>query len=262
MEKLRELIKEHSDKPDRKVMGEVLELLKKEPGLFVVTVRVTNNFFLGAENGKAAAFLYTGREYAEEFVKGLELVGVQAKVLEIRPLQRSSFFKDLYRSGFEAVVIDKGQDHFLAMSLFSIIKKPQDTSEIVVNPSLVRAANQFYQALAQHQAFPEMQDLMCKELYNARLLVPVADPQKTSVVPVLRTGSGVRYYPVFTDLVEFGKFDGKHQFAAREVRFRDLKKYLEYVHGVVINPFGFVLRLDGEKLDRIEKENMKLKVVK
>ena len=208
----------------------------------------TKNFFLGAENGKAAAFLYTSREYADEFVKGLEMVGVETKVLEIRPLQRISFFNDLYRSGFEAVVIDKGQENHMSMSLFSIIEKPKDTSEIVMNPSLVRSANQFYQALVQHQAFPQMQDLMCKELYGARLLVPVADPQKTTAVPVLTTGKGVRYYPAFTDLVEFGKFDRKHQFGAMEVRFRDLKKYLDYVNGIVVNPFGFALRLDGEKL--------------
>lgn len=55
MEKLRELMKEHQDKADKKVMGEVLELLQREPGLFVVTVHATKNFFLGAENGKAAA---------------------------------------------------------------------------------------------------------------------------------------------------------------------------------------------------------------
>ena len=162
MEKLRELMKEHQDKADKKVMGEVLELLQREPGLFVVTVHATKNFFLGAENGKAAAFLYTSREYADEFVKGLEMVGVETKVLEIRPLQRISFFNDLYRSGFEAVVIDKGQENHMSMSLFNIIEKPKDTSEIVMNPSLVRSANQFYQALVQHQEFPEMQDLMCK----------------------------------------------------------------------------------------------------
>ena len=114
-------------------MGEVLELLQREPGLFVVTVHATKNFFLGAENGKAAAFLYTSREYADEFVKGLEMVGVETKVLEIRPLQRISFFNDLYRSGFEAVVIDKGQENHMSMSLFSIIEKPKDTSEIVMN---------------------------------------------------------------------------------------------------------------------------------
>ena len=207
MEKLRELMKEHQDKADKKVMGEVLELLQREPGLFVVTVHATKNFFLGAENGKAAAFLYTSREYADEFVKGLEMVGVETKVLEIRPLQRISFFNDLYRSGFEAVVIDKGQENHMSMSLFSIIEKPKDTSgdrDEPVPGSFCK--NQFYQALVQHQAFPQMQDLMCKELYGARLLVPVADPQKTTAVPVLTTGKGVRYYPAFTDLVEFGKF--------------------------------------------------------
>ncbi|MFR4578460.1 MAG: hypothetical protein ACLT76_01235 [Clostridium fessum] len=39
MEKLRELMKEHQDKADKKVMGEVLEPLQREPGLFVVTVQ-------------------------------------------------------------------------------------------------------------------------------------------------------------------------------------------------------------------------------
>ena len=144
MEKLRKLMKEHQDK-QIKSEWRVLELLQREPGLFVVTVHATKNFFLGAENGKAAAFLYTSREYADEFVKGLEMVGVETKVLEIRPLQRISFFNDLYRSGFEAVVIDKGQENHMSMPLFSIIEKPKDTSEIVMNPSLVRSANQFYQ---------------------------------------------------------------------------------------------------------------------
>ena len=46
MEKLRKLMKEHQDKADKKVMGEVLELLQREPGLFVVTVHATKNFFL------------------------------------------------------------------------------------------------------------------------------------------------------------------------------------------------------------------------
>ena len=137
MEKLRELMKEHQDKADKKVMGEVLELLQREPGLFVVTVHATKNFFLGAENGKAAAFLYTSREYADEFVKGLEMVGVETKVLEIRPLQRISFFNDLYRSGFEAVVIDKGQENHMSMSLFSIIETKgyiRDRDEPVPGP--------------------------------------------------------------------------------------------------------------------------------
>ena len=83
MEKLRELMKEHQDKADKKVMGEVLELLQREPGLFVVTVHATKNFFLGAENGKAAAFLYTSREYADEFVKGLEMVGVEDRSCQV-----------------------------------------------------------------------------------------------------------------------------------------------------------------------------------
>ena len=99
MEKLRELMKEHQDKADEKSDGRGSGAASERAGIVCVTVHATKNFFLGAENGKAAAFLYTSREYADEFVKGLEMVGVETKVLEIRPLQRISFFNDLYRSG-------------------------------------------------------------------------------------------------------------------------------------------------------------------
>lgn len=46
------------------------------------------------------------------------------------------------------------------------------------------------------------------------------------------------------------------------MKFRDLKKLVRKVDGIVVNPFGFGLRLDREKIDNIEKECSTLKVVK
>ncbi|MFR4578459.1 MAG: hypothetical protein ACLT76_01230 [Clostridium fessum] len=72
-------------------------------------------------------------------MKGLEMVGVETKVLEIRPLQRISFFNDLYRSGFEAVVIDKGQENHMSMSLFSIIEEAKGYIRDRDEPAPVRS---------------------------------------------------------------------------------------------------------------------------
>ena len=261
MERVRELIKKCREDGDSKaIFGEILELLKTEEGMFAVSARITNNFYMGTENGKAAAFIYTSRDNADGFVKSMKWVGIETKSLEIHPAQRIAFFNDLYRSGFEAVVIDKEQES-LSMSLFSIIEKPEPGTETVMNPSLMRAASQFYQALVRHRAVEMMQDLMCAELYKGRYLAPTSDPRKMTP-PVLADNKGGKFYPVFTDWVEFGKFDRKRHFQTDTIRFRDFKNYMSGVDGIVVNPFGFGLKLDTEKLERIEKENLKLKVVK
>ena len=72
----------------------------------------------------------------------------------------------------------------------------------------------------------------------------------------------MKFYPVFTDHIEFGKFDKKQKYQTELVKFRDLKKLVRKVDGIVVNPFGFGLRLDSEKIDNIEKECSTLKVVK
>ena len=46
------------------------------------------------------------------------------------------------------------------------------------------------------------------------------------------------------------------------IKFRDFKKLIRKVDGIVVNPFGFGLRLDREKIEKIESENSTLKVVK
>ena len=259
MEKVQELIQSYQKEENSSVISQVQELLQTEEGMFAIVARVTNNFYMGTANGKPAAFIYTCREYADAFVKEMRSVGVETKSLDIRPEQRIGFFNDLYRSGFEAVVINKDHES-LSMSLFSIIEKPEQTGDMVVNPDLMCAAIRFYQGLASQHLIKEMQDLVCAELFQARFLYPQTDPRYPT--PALLTDNkGKKFCPVFTDPVEFGKFDKKHRYHGTVVKFRDLKKLMEGADGIVVNPFGFGLRLSQEKLERIERENQKLKVV-
>ena len=132
---------------------------------------------------------------------------------------------------------------------------------MVINPSLMRAAAQFYQELSRKRAVKPMQDLMCSELYNAKFLIPAEDVNER-VYPMIADNKGLKFYPVFTDLIEFGKFDKKQKYQPVVVKFRDLKKLVRKVDGIVVNPFGFGLRLDREKIDNIERDCSTLKVVK
>ena len=147
------------------------------------------------------------------------------------------------------------------MSLFSIIERPQVSEDVILNPGLLRAADQFYQGLACKKAVKQMQDLMCRELYQAKFLIP-SESEKEPAYPMITNRKGGKFYPVFTDLVEFGKFNKNRNLHAAVLRFRDFKKLIRKVDGIVINPVGFNLLLDQEKLERIDQENSSLKIVK
>lgn len=262
MEKVQKLIQSYNRRKKEEVVFEqVRELLQTEEGLFAISVRVTNNFYMGAANGKPAAFLFTCREFAEEFVKEMRSVGVETKSLEIRPVQRMAFFNDLYRSGFEAIVLDQNQKKSLSMSLFSIVTKPEQEENVVMNPDLMCAAIRFYQGLASQHVIKEMQDWVCSELYKARFIYPETTAHY-STVALLTDNKGRKFVPVFTDAVELAKFDKKHNYQNKVVKFREFKKLLGRADGIVVNPFGFGLKLDSEKIDRILNENQTLKVVK
>lgn len=262
MEKVQKLIQSYTKRKKEEVVFEqVRELLQTEEGLFAVSIRATNNFYMGTANGKPAAFLFTCREYADEFVKELRADGIESKSLEIRPVQRIAFFNDLYRSGFEAVMLDQNQKKSLAISLFSLVSKPESEEKMVMNPELMRAAICFYQGLASKQAIKEQQDWVCSELYKGRFIYPETTAHY-STVALLTDNRGRKFVPVFTDAVEFGKFDKKHHYQEKIVKFREFKKLLGKADGIVVNPFGFGLRLNLDKLNRIANENQTLKIVK
>lgn len=76
---------------------------------------------------------------------------IQVTYLENEAAERMNLFGDLYRSGFETLIIDDGQQ-FLGMSLFDLIEKPDfsgipEINRPVMNPTLVRTANDFMQKL-------------------------------------------------------------------------------------------------------------------
>lgn len=264
MKSIHELIEAYLESQDKEMMKELLEQIQVEEHLWSVLARPTNNFYMGIEHDKPAAYLFTDNQFSVEFMKDLKWEGLEVKSLEIRPDQRMNFFVDLYRSGFEIIAVDKGQDS-VEFSLKMLIKKPEGDEQMVMNPSLIRAAAQFYQGLATKKVVKPMQDIMCLELQKAEFILPV---HKTSVKegevsgdvrlvenrpglshPLLEGRGGVKYYPVFTDWMEFGKYDQKKQYYATVVRFEALKRLAKKSDGVVLNPFGFNLVMDKEKLE-------------
>ena len=253
MEKVHELLAGVQDHGDNKTAAEIIRLLKTEEGMYTVEVRVTGNYYLGAENDEPTAYIFTSEANAREFAIQVRNTGLTSRVRQIIPKARHAFFDDLYRSGFRAVCIDKNNESF-TLSLFAIIAKPKNENGMVLNPGLLLAANQFYQAVAQRKAVKGMQSVLTSELYDARYLVPCTDEWGTDH-PMIGNNDGEKFYPVFTDIIEFSKFDRNHKFSAQELDIEALKKLAKKCDGVVINPLGFNLALDRDKVERIISEN-------
>lgn len=268
MKTIHELIEEYLKTEDKNIMRLILEQVKTEEHLWSVLARPTNNFYMGAEHEKPTAYLFTDKQYADEFMREIKWEGLQVKSLEIRPEQRMNYFVDLYRSGFENVAIDKGEDS-VEFSLLMLIEKPdgEDNADLVINPSLLRAAAQFYQGIARKKAVKPMQDLMCREIQKARFILPV---EKSSLkeeelsatarlienrpgltYPMLAAQNGSKFCPVFSDWIEFGKFDKKQQYAATIIKFEAFKRLAKKTDGLALNPFGFNLLMDREKIEAI-----------
>ncbi len=248
MKKVRELIRSAAERDEAEIIREVRKLLMKEDGMYAITARVTNNFYLGAEQGAASAYIFTEYEDADTFARNIRDRGLLVKPLEIRPAQRTAFFQDLIRSGFEAVCIDYGPDA-LVLTLGMLFEKPGPEAG-VMNPELVRAANGFYQNLALKKAVPEQQSEFSRELYEAEYLIPVSGADGKEP-PLMQRNEGGSFCPVFTDMVEFARYDRKGQYEAKAVDLEDLRKIARGTEGIVVNPFGFGLSLDRMKMTKI-----------
>lgn len=273
MSVLQELIVKFNEKKNPQLYIRIIKELQSAEKLWIAFSPASNNYYLGNEQGKAAAYLFSEKDYFDLFYVHENKKGYDLKSVENSAQYRMAFFADLYRSGFEAVVIDNGQT-YLRLNLFDIIKKPEPQTEdkdtrLIVNPSLMRTACWFMQEDAKKPANEEMWKLLFTEIFKGEYIVP-ADTSKLKVdgvksgeiklgkdsevaFPMLQNSDGNRFYPFFTDFNELRKYDMKSQFSALAATFKDLEKFAGKADGIVINPFGVNIVLTADMLSDIKR---------
>ncbi len=271
MSVLQKLIVKFNEKKNSELYTKIIKEIQSAEMLWIAFSPSSNNYYLGNENGKAAAYLFSEKDYFDAFYVHTVQKGYTIKVVENKAEYRMAFFADLYRSGFEAVVIDNGQT-FLKLNLFDIIKKPQPQSEnkdtrLIANPSLMRTACWFLQEDAKNPANPDMWKLFFTEIFKGEYIVP-ADTSKLQIAgvksgeiklgqdsevsfPILENGEGKKFYPFFTDWNELRKYDMSSQFSAMAATFKDFERFADKADGIVINPFGANIVLTSEMLESI-----------
>jgi hypothetical protein len=274
MESIQQFIKKFDSSKDKQVYTEIIERIKTEELLWLSYSPYTNNFYLDFENGKPACYIFTEKKYYDEYQDYMLQQQIFVKPVEDKVEHRMLMFGDLYRSGFEKLVIDNGQTH-LVMSLLDVIDKPDfsDVPEIsrpIFNPTLVCAANHFFQGLSTKRVTRDMEENMFKEIYHAKYLMPL-DANKMNIektnadngecvvkensimqFPLITNSEDKSLYPFFTDWNEFRRFDKEQKFSGNIVTFEDFKYFIDKADGISINPYGVNITLTKDILMVIE----------
>lgn len=274
MDTIQQIIKKFDSSKDKQVYSEIIERIKTEVLLWVSYSPYTNNYYLDFENGKPACYIFTEKKYYDEYQDYMMQQQIFVKPVENNVEQRMLLFDDLYRSGFETLVIYNGQTH-LVMSLFDVIDKPDfsnvaEISRPILNPTLVCAANNFFQGLSTKRVTRDMEANMFKEIYHAKYLMPLdaskMNMEKTNTdngecvvkensimqFPLITNSEDKSFYPFFTDWNEFRRFDKEQKFSGNIVTFEDIRYFIDKADGISINPYGVNITLTNDMLTVIE----------
>lgn len=276
---LQKLITKFKEKPNQELYIRIIKEIQQAETLWIAFSEGSNNYFLGSEQGRAAAYIFSDREYYQKYYVHISKRGMKIDVAENSVKYRMALFGDLYRSGFDSIVIDNGQS-YLIVNLFDIIKKPvlnDEKKEVrnIVNPELVRSANFIFQENERQNISPKLWQILFGEIFKGEYIIPV-DGSKLIVdknsgrefniskdskisFPVLENKDGKKYYPFFTDWNEYRKFDMNTQYTIMAAGFKDMERFVDKADGIVINPFGANIILNYDMLSTITDASKELK---
>ena len=174
------------------------------------------------------------------------------QIVRVEENQRLRFYANLYTMGVNSILVDKGLVSEMLIQLTELVTRP-DPSKLpkgqilVENPGLHLTALYFMQEVRKQKLekltdeLKEMQEEILADYSRGKFLVPFQDGNG---VPLLKQPNGDTYQPIFTDAIEFGKFNRENKFKGAIVEATKIPAVLvKEARGVAVNPMGVNLQL-------------------
>ena len=156
------------------------------------------------------------------------------------------FYSNLFTMGVNCIVLNGFTENEYRVQIAELVKRPgsnqPEKSPWIENPALHLTAIYFMQEV-RRQKLTEMPE-ECKEmmeeiLRNFEKGKFIAVYKENEGAPLLKLQNGDVYQPIFTDLIEFQKFNKKQEFKAVGTTSAGLLKMLaKEAKGFTINPMG------------------------
>ena len=279
MSVLQKLITRFHENKNQELYMKIIREIQSCDELFIAFSENSNNYFIGNMNGRATAYIFSEKEYYEKYYVYLHQKGKEISCADNPVQYRMAFFADLYRCGFNCIMIDNGQ-HSLTIDLFDIIKEPKLNTEnkqtrYIVNPDLMRTANWIFQENKRDEIDGKLWQILFSEIFKAEYIIPIdaknlkidkIEGSEISVTedsrirfPILENKDGKKFYPFFTDWNEYRKYDVHTEYSIMAAAFKDMERFVDKADGVVINPFGVNMILDHDMMKTIAQASNELK---
>ncbi len=195
-------------------------------------------------------FIYEKEEDIKREGKRFADQKIPLRIAKVARKNFLNFYANLFTMGVNCVVLNGYMPDMYKLQLSELVKKPGQklpNGQIwVENPGLHLTALYFMQEV-RRQKLSELTDEL-KEMQEEILTdygkgTYVAAVHENNGIPLLKQKNGDVFQPVFTDILEFGKFNKDNQFKAVVVTAAKIPEILaEDAKGVVINPFGVNLQ--------------------
>lgn len=180
------------------------------------------------------------------------------------------FFSSLFYMGIDHLLFDYGTDGMI-FKLESICKKPQfdkieNPALALNNPSLNLSTVYFLQEsrkripMDQKKDLRQLEEEMSKNIVESNYLMPFVKTEKDNdrnpsgyQIPYYKNNSGATILPVFTDVMEFEKYNKDHAYSAILISYDKFITFMGGSNGIIINPLSFGLYLTKEMIPALKK---------
>ena len=233
---------------------DVLEMLREAEDIYVIYSACTNMPFVycDPETYDDEVILFDSEEEAKKQADRMLDAKIPVRLVNVKKEHRLEFFTGLFPMGVNCILVCTGEEKVQVQLNDLVIRTAEEE-----NPELHLTALYFVQELRRNpEEMTEEMDALNEEMmahfYEGKYLVAV---QEDNQIPALRRTSGKVYQPIFTDLMEFVKFDKEQKYRALIMDAEMVAKQLpDGMEGVAINPFGVNVLLDISKSTASEEE--------
>lgn len=205
------------------------------------------------------------KKTADSFLKEKKPV----QVAEVEKAKFLPFYNSLFPMGVNCIKIGKGTQEETAVQLTELIVRPSadmlpEGKVRIENPEFHLTAIYFMQEYRRREnpevteEMKELQEEMMTHYKEGRFIVAYQEADQEKGMMMLKQKDGQVFQPLFTDFLEFQKFQsfnaaGKLKTAAIEAE-RIPEILTQEAVGVTVNPFGVNLQLKIER-KKAEKES-------
>lgn len=197
-------------------------------------------------------FLFNDLETAKKCAEKYRNENQPVNVGKVGKKQLLPFYSSLYTMGINCLAFENKEEKITAVQLEELVKRG-DINHLpegkvwVENPGLHLTSLYFMQEMRRHkkpELTEEMKELQEEILSNFQRGTYIAAVQEGNKIPLLKQQDGTSFQPIFTDVIEFQKFNREQKFKSAVIKADKLLNILvPEAKGVVINPFGVNLQL-------------------